>query len=95
MHRLVRSVDNSLDLSYVRLPSSVGLAVGMGNVETKNNALAADITLCHLTDTSIRISEIISSLTLKSSYPISIAQDSEKCNRFPKKSYFSSEFFCF
>ena len=47
MHRLVRSVDNSLDLSYVRLPSSVGLAVGMGNVETKNNALAADITLCH------------------------------------------------
>lgn len=58
MHCLICAVDNSLDLSYVRLPSSVGLAVGMGNIETKNNALSADITLCHLTDTSIRISEI-------------------------------------
>ena len=47
MHRLIRAVDNSLDLSYVRLPSAVGLTVRVRNVETKNNALTADITLCH------------------------------------------------
>ena len=47
MNGLVRAVDNSLDLSYVRLPGSVGLAVRVGNVETEDNALSADITLCH------------------------------------------------
>ena len=47
VHSLVCAVYNSLYLSYVRLPGSVGLAVGMGNVKTKNNALSADITLCH------------------------------------------------
>jgi hypothetical protein len=45
---LVGTVYNCLNLSYVGLPGSRGLAVGMGNVKTKNNALAADITLCHL-----------------------------------------------
>ena len=47
MHSLVGTVYNCLNLSYVGLPGSRGLAVGMGNVKTKNNALAADITLCH------------------------------------------------
>jgi hypothetical protein len=44
---LIGTVYNCLNLSYVGLPGSVSLAVGMGNVKTKNNALAADITLCH------------------------------------------------
>ena len=44
---LVGTVDHSLNPSYVRLPGSVGLAVGMGYVETEDNALSADITLCH------------------------------------------------
>ena len=47
MNGLVSTVYNCLDLSYVGLPGSAGFAVGMGNVKTKNNALAADITLCH------------------------------------------------
>jgi hypothetical protein len=47
VHGLIGTVDNSLNLSYVRLPGSVGLAVGMGHVETEDNALSADITLCH------------------------------------------------
>ena len=47
MHGLIGTVDNSLNLSHVRLPGSVGLAVGMGHVETEDNALSANITLCH------------------------------------------------
>ena len=47
MDRFVGSVDHSLDLSDVGLPGSVGLTIGMGNVEAENNALSADITLCH------------------------------------------------
>ena len=48
---LIGSVDNSLNLADIRLPGSVGLAVGMGNVVTKGNALAANTALSHF-DTS-------------------------------------------
>ena len=47
--RLVLTVDNDLNGSDVRLPSSVGLSVGVGNVVTEHNAFAANITLCHRT----------------------------------------------
>jgi hypothetical protein len=44
---LVRAVDNCLYAADVCLPGSVGLAVRVGNVVSKDNALAADFTLCH------------------------------------------------
>ena len=44
---LVRTVNNRLYLADVRLPGSVGLAVRVGNVVTKGNALAADTALSH------------------------------------------------
>ena len=47
----VGAVYYSLNLADVRLPGSVCLAVGMGNVVTKGNALAADTALSHF-DTS-------------------------------------------
>ena len=37
----------SLYAADVRLPSSVGTSVGVGNLDTKGNALAANIALCH------------------------------------------------
>ena len=48
---LMRSVYNCLYLADVRLPCSVGLAVRVGNVMTKGNALAANAALSHF-DTS-------------------------------------------
>ena len=41
------TVDYSLYLSYVGLPASVGLSVGVGNVATEGYALSANFTLCH------------------------------------------------
>ena len=48
---LVRTVNNRLYLADIGLPGSVGLAVRVGNVVTKGNALAADTALSHF-DTS-------------------------------------------
>ena len=39
------TVDYSLYLSYVGLPASVGLSVGVGNVATEGYALSANFTL--------------------------------------------------
>ena len=47
MNSLVGTVYNCLNLSYVGLPGSVSLAVGVGYVAAKGNALAADAALCH------------------------------------------------
>ena len=44
---LVRAVFNNAYLSYVRFPCSACFAVGMGNVMTERNALAAVHTFCH------------------------------------------------
>ncbi len=41
------TIDNSLDPANIRLPSSVGTAVGVGHLDTKAYALAANIALCH------------------------------------------------
>lgn len=46
--RLVLTVDNDLNGSDVRLPSSVGLSVGMGNIMTKGNTFFTDAAFCHV-----------------------------------------------
>ena len=48
MYRLRRSVNDSLDLHYVRLPHSVWASVWVRNLYTKANALSANITFSHL-----------------------------------------------
>lgn len=45
---LVLTVDNNLNGSDVRFPSSVGLSVGMGNIMTKGNTLFTDAAFCHV-----------------------------------------------
>ena len=47
MNCCMSAVNYSLNLSDVGLPHSVCLTVGMRNIMTENNALAANITLCH------------------------------------------------
>ena len=47
----VRTVNDCLHLADVGLPSSVGLAVGVGYVVTEGHALAANAAICHF-DTS-------------------------------------------
>ena len=49
---LVGTVNNSLHLSDVGLPSSVSLAVRVRNVVTEGHALVAYTALCHLNCTS-------------------------------------------
>ncbi len=47
-NRLGSSVFNYLYLANIGLPTSVCLAVGVGNVMSENNALSANFTLCHI-----------------------------------------------
>ena len=44
---LGRAVDNRLDALHIGLPHSVGPSVGMGDLNAKGNALAANIALSH------------------------------------------------
>ena len=48
MYGCMSTVYNSLYSSYVRLPGSVCLAVGMRHVMSENYAFSADITFSHL-----------------------------------------------
>ena len=49
MCRLMSTViGNDSDLSDIRLPGSVCLAVGMGDVLTEGNAFSAELALCHI-----------------------------------------------
>ena len=41
------TVDNGLDTLHIGLPSAVGTSVGVGNLDTKGNALTTIITLRH------------------------------------------------
>ena len=41
------TVDHSLNLTNVGLPTSIRLAVRVRNIVTEHNALAANTTLCH------------------------------------------------
>ena len=45
------TVNDSLYLTDIGLPRTVGLAMGVGNVLTEHNALSANTALCHI-DTS-------------------------------------------
>ena len=45
--RLGASIDDRFDAADVGLPGSVGFAVGMGNVVSEHDALAADTAFCH------------------------------------------------
>ena len=47
VHMARSTVDNSLDPLHIGLPGSVGTSVGVGDLDTKGNALATIITLCH------------------------------------------------
>ena len=41
------TVDNGLDPLYIGLPGPIGTSVGVGNLNTKGNALVTKITLRH------------------------------------------------
>ena len=41
------TVDNRLDTLHIGLPGTVGTSVGVGNLDTKGNALTTIITLRH------------------------------------------------
>ena len=43
-----RTIDDCFHALYIGLPSSVGASVGMGDLNAKRNALAANIALCQL-----------------------------------------------
>ena len=47
IHVARRTVHNGLDTLYVGLPSSIGTSVGVGDLNTEGNTLAAIITLSH------------------------------------------------
>jgi hypothetical protein len=47
MNSFVCSLNNSTHFSNVGLPHSVCFTVGMGNIMTEHNALAADFTFSH------------------------------------------------
>ena len=52
IHRFMRAIDDNLHLADIGLPGSVGLAVGVRNVQTKLKTLSTEFTLCHVFDTS-------------------------------------------
>ena len=41
------TIDNSLDTLHIGLPSTIGTSVGVGDLDTKGNALTTIITLRH------------------------------------------------
>ena len=47
VHMARSTVHNGLNALHVGLPGSVGTSVGVGDLNTKGNALATIITLCH------------------------------------------------
>ena len=47
VNSLVSTVDNGFYLFDIGFPGSVCLTVGVRNLQTENNALSANITLCH------------------------------------------------
>ena len=47
VHMAGSTIDNSLDTLHIGLPSTIGASVGVGNLDTKGNALTTIITLRH------------------------------------------------
>ena len=62
VHMARSTIDNGLDPLYIGLPGPIGTSVGVGNLNTKGNALATIITLRH----SLHLlSEIVKFITPK------------------------------
>ena len=74
MHRGMSSVNNGSDLTNIGLPHSVGFAVGVRDVLTEDDALSADITLCHYRTPPSFIYENIKFHSVGNSYSMSISQ---------------------
>ncbi len=90
IYALVASVHNCLYAADVGLPGSVGLTVGVGNVVSEDNALTANLTLCHCY-TSLRHSRLTTQVLYKNpksqlAFNI-VAQHAGKCNTLNKKSF--------
>ena len=47
VHMAGSTIDNSLDTLHIGLPSTIGASVGVGNLDTKGNALIAKLALSH------------------------------------------------
>ena len=47
VHMARSAVDNCLNPLHIGLPSTIGASVGVGDLNTKGNALATKITLSH------------------------------------------------
>jgi hypothetical protein len=47
VHMAGSTIDNSLDTLHIGLPSTIGTSVGVGDLDTKGNALTTIITLRH------------------------------------------------
>ena len=41
------TIDDGLNTLHIRLPHTIGTTVGMGDLDTKGNALVAEITFRH------------------------------------------------
>ena len=53
VHMARRTVDDSLHTLHIGLPHTVRTSMGVRNLDTKRNTLAANITLSHTTNTSL------------------------------------------
>ena len=79
VHMARSTVDNSLNALDVGLPGSVGTSVGVGNLNTKGNALATIITLSH----SLHLLTVINHRNYALNRRLNIIADSsEKSKRF-------------
>ena len=47
IHMARRTVDDRLDALHIGLPSAIGTAVGVGDLDTEGHALVAKFALCH------------------------------------------------
>lgn len=55
VNMLDRAVNNSLYASDIRFPHFIRASVGVGNFNPEADAFSANITLCHVQNTSIKI----------------------------------------
>ena len=84
----MRTVNNRLYLADVRLPGSVGLAVRVGNVVTKGNALAANTALSHFNTSKIPLQRSVilyKFFVIHKSADVIIAYKLQKSKSFLKK----------
>ena len=68
VHMAGSSVNDSLDPLHIGLPGTVGTSVGVGDLNTKGNALATIITLRHSSAPPVRMMTHGNSALLQSAY---------------------------